>query len=61
MGRNKMVNALKRLQTSSTEPLPEQLAASGIGGGRSKFGKLFMTHPPLEERIAALETQTNFR
>ncbi len=60
-GRNKMVSALKRLQTSRTEPLPEQLAAFGIGGGASKFGKLFMSHPPLEERIAALEKQTNFR
>ncbi len=60
-GRNKMVNALKRLQSNSPEPLPEQLSAFGIGGGRSKFGKLFMSHPPLEERIAALEEVSNFR
>ncbi|MFK8030645.1 MAG: protease HtpX [Gammaproteobacteria bacterium] len=60
-GRGKMINALKRLQNSHTNPLPEQLAASGIGGGGSKFGKLFMTHPRLEDRIAALEKQTNFR
>ena len=60
-GRNKMVNALKRLESSSTEPLPKELAAFGIGGGRSKFGKLFMSHPPLKERIAALEGVSNFR
>lgn len=60
-GRGKMINALKRLQSNQPQPLPEQLSAFGIGGGRSKFGKLFMSHPPLEERIAALETQSNFR
>jgi heat shock protein HtpX len=30
------------------------MAAFGISGGKSRFGRLFMTHPPLEERIAAL-------
>ena len=55
-GRQKMIAALQRLQ-SIHQPahLPEQLAAFGInasvGGG---LRKLFMSHPPLEERIAAL-------
>ncbi|MEM7081771.1 MAG: protease HtpX [Pseudomonadota bacterium] len=60
-GRNKMISALRRLQSGKTEPLPGELSAFGIGGGASKFGKLFMSHPPLEERIAALESQSNFR
>lgn len=55
-GRQKMINALKRLQRAH-EPsdLPGELAAFGISGGRGGLGRLFMTHPPLEERIAALE------
>jgi heat shock protein HtpX len=56
-GRNKMIAALKRLQ-SQYEPadLPDQLTAFGISGGRrSGLKKLFMTHPPLSERIRALE------
>ncbi|MDP1635416.1 MAG: zinc metalloprotease HtpX, partial [Gallionellaceae bacterium] len=37
-------------------PLPEKLAAFGIsGGGGGGIKRLFMTHPPLEERIAALK------
>lgn len=60
-GRGKMISALRRLQSNRPQPLPEQLSAFGIGGGKSRFGKLFMSHPPLEERIAALETQSNFR
>lgn len=52
-----MIAALKRLQTVHQEPLPDKMAAFGISGGGagSGFKKLFMTHPPLEERIAALE------
>ena len=54
-GREKMVAALKRLQTASHQPLPDQMASFGIFGSRAKgFRRLFMTHPPLEERIAAL-------
>ena len=52
-----MISALRRLQQGSNpEPLPDEMAAFGISGGRSSgFKRLFMSHPPLEERIAALE------
>jgi heat shock protein HtpX len=53
-GREKMIAALQALQRGQEpEALPGQLAAFGISGGGSM--KLFMTHPPLEERIAALQ------
>ncbi|MBA3581873.1 MAG: protease HtpX [Gammaproteobacteria bacterium] len=56
-GRSKMVNALKRLQAQhSPAQLPEQLAAFGIAGGLGTgLKRLFMSHPPIEERIKALE------
>lgn len=51
-----MIAALKRLQSVHQQPLPDKMAAFGISGGvGSGLKKLFMTHPPLEERIAALE------
>jgi heat shock protein HtpX len=55
-GRGKMIAALERLQTAYEPPhLPQQLAAFGISGGRDGgFMRLFMSHPPLAERIAAL-------
>lgn len=57
-GRNKMIAALRRLQlTHKQAHLPDQLAAFGISGGSSGLMRLFMSHPPLEERIAALEAQ----
>jgi heat shock protein HtpX len=55
-GRNKMVAALQALQRGH-EPhdLPGEFAAFGISGGLgSGIKKLFMSHPPLQERIAAL-------
>ena len=53
-GKEKMISALQALQRARTPaPLPGQLAAFGISSGGTK--KLFMTHPPLEERIAALK------
>ncbi len=58
-GRTKMIAALERLR-SATEPshLPDQLAAFGItGGGRGLLSRLFMSHPPLGERIAALRAE----
>lgn len=53
-GRNKMIAALERLKGNHEHAtLPEKIAAFGISGG-SSFSRLFMTHPPLDERIAAL-------
>ena len=55
-GRQAMINALKRLGNLHPAPLPEKMAAFGIaGGGGGGLKRLFMTHPPIEERIAALE------
>jgi heat shock protein HtpX len=54
-GRNQMIAALERLRLQQATPLPDKMAAFGInGGGRNSFTRLFMSHPPLEERIAAL-------
>jgi heat shock protein HtpX len=55
-GKQKMIAALQRLQlASAAAELPEQMAALGISGGvGGGLKRLFMTHPPLEERIAAL-------
>ena len=55
-GRSKMIAALERLQQlHEPSQLPSQMAAFGITGGLSDgLRKLLMTHPPLEERIAAL-------
>ena len=53
-GKEKMIGALRALQRAHTpEDLPGQLAAFGINSGGAK--KLFMSHPPLEERIAVLQ------
>lgn len=56
-GRGKMIAALRRLQAQrGATTLPERMAAFGISGPiASGLKRLFMTHPPLEERIAALE------
>ena len=51
-----MQNALRRLGNLHTEPLPQNMAASGIAGG-SGIKALLSTHPPLEERIAALSVK----
>jgi len=56
-GRQKMIAALRRLQQASGQvELPDQLAAFGISGGMaSGFKRWFLSHPPLSERIAALQ------
>ncbi|MAM80291.1 MAG: protease HtpX [Gammaproteobacteria bacterium] len=57
-GREQMIAALKRLQGDSADDLPAEFAAFGISGGKpTGFRALFMSHPPLEERIAALEAR----
>ncbi|MFO1474072.1 MAG: protease HtpX [Lysobacterales bacterium] len=54
-GRDKMIAALERLaQNHGESTLPKQMAAFGISGGSIGLGRLLMSHPPLEERIAAL-------
>jgi len=54
-GREKMIGALEALQRSAKEPLPESMRSFGISGGeKGRFMRLFLSHPPLEERIEAL-------
>lgn len=53
-GSQKMVAALHRLKGGQESQLEGQLKAFGIKGRRA-FAELFMSHPPLEKRIAALE------
>jgi len=53
-GRQKMIAALRRLQQANNpQPLPDEMAAFGITGAGLK--ELFASHPPLADRIAALE------
>jgi heat shock protein HtpX len=52
-GRDNMIAALERLKAGSSEPLPDNLAAFGISGSNA-VSRMFMSHPPLDERIAAL-------
>jgi heat shock protein HtpX len=55
MGRSQpMVNALARLGGMAPGELPKSVAAMGISGG---IGKWFSSHPPIEERIAALQAR----
>jgi heat shock protein HtpX len=56
-GRDNMIAALRSLQRIHDAPgLPGALAAFGISGGSAgALSRLFMSHPPLEERIAALQ------
>ena len=52
--REKMISALRRLQTvNEPQPLPDEMAAFGISGAGLK--ELFASHPPLDDRIRALE------
>ena len=57
-GTGKMVAALQRLQQAHVpSQLPSEMAALGIDGRGGAVARLFMTHPPLEERIAALQAR----
>ncbi len=56
-GRGKMIAALERLRAMQDQPshLPSEMAAFAISGGvAAGLKRLFLSHPPLEERIAAL-------
>ncbi|MDH5301811.1 MAG: protease HtpX [Gammaproteobacteria bacterium] len=56
-GRQKMIAALERLQAGANQPsmMPDQMAAFGINSGLATgLKKMFTSHPPLSERIAAL-------
>jgi len=67
-GRGKMIAALERLRAMQDQPshLPSEMAAFAISGGVAEgLKRLFLSHPPLEERIAALRaapapSQTGF-
>lgn len=58
-GREKMIAALRRLKQTYEQPhLPEQLEAFGISGGMGRgIKRLFLSHPPLDERIEVLQRQ----
>jgi len=62
-GAGSMIAALESLQRGTIEPLPGQMKAFGIAGKPSTSGLklLFMTHPPLEDRIEALKRSTGMR
>jgi heat shock protein HtpX len=56
-GREKMIGALEKLRLSVNQPhLPDQMKSFGVSGPIGHgLKRLFMTHPPLEERIEALK------
>jgi heat shock protein HtpX len=55
-GRQNMISALETLGRGHAEPLPDKMAAFGISGRKGEgLRRLFMSHPPIEERIAALQ------
>jgi heat shock protein HtpX len=57
-GNRSMIAALERLRAAHGGALPQQLAAFGItGGDGGGLQRLFMSHPPIEERIAALQAR----
>jgi heat shock protein HtpX len=59
-GHQNMINALKRLGQVEPEALPEQMAAFGINDKKG-FASWFSSHPPIEDRIAALEARATNR
>jgi len=59
-GTQNMIAALEKLKKGVAEPLPDQMSAFGISGKPSSNGLklLFMSHPPLDDRIEALKKLT---
>ena len=59
-GREKMIAALERLSANRPSTLPAQVEAFGIAGGIGEgLKKLFLSHPPMEQRIAALRSSVS--
>jgi heat shock protein HtpX len=59
-GTPQMISALERLKAvAEPTPLPDQMQAFGISGGGRGFTRLFMSHPPLDERIEALRSASS--
>ena len=57
-GKSNMISALEVLKRGTGAEIPQQMQAFAINsGGGSGFARLFMSHPPLDERIAALQAQ----
>jgi heat shock protein HtpX len=57
-GRDEMIAALERLRAANDPTdLPERMAAFGINSRGSRIARLLSSHPPLEERIAALRSR----
>lgn len=55
VGANKMISALKTLSVRSPQALPDQMAAFGISGQKSKsYKSLFSSHPSIESRIESI-------
>jgi heat shock protein HtpX len=61
-GTQSMIAALEKLKKGVGEPLPDQMSAFGINGKPSSHGLklLFMSHPPLDDRIEALKKLSHF-
>lgn len=60
-GREPMINALARLGGAAPAHLPESMEAFGISGGeRQGIMRLFMSHPPISERIEALRRASGY-
>ncbi len=55
-GRDPMIRALARLERGHPSQLPESLEAFGISAGKRTMTHWFMSHPPIPERIAALQS-----
>ena len=58
-GREPMIRALARLDRGQPGELPEALRAFGISGGK-RVSQLFMSHPPIADRIAALQARLHW-
>ncbi len=59
-GKGKMIQALQKLKAQhQPSQLPDQVAAFGISGGKGRLAGLLRSHPPLDDRIAALQNMNN--